>query len=42
MSQNDNKADQPLFDLKSIVTELAAVRQEWRTAQQRSNEPGGR
>jgi serine O-acetyltransferase len=32
----------PLFDLESVVDELAAVRQEWRLAQQRSNEPGGR
>ena len=33
---------QPLFDLESVVGQLAAVRQEWRAAQQRSNEPGGR
>jgi serine O-acetyltransferase len=31
-----------MFDLENIVGELAAVRQEWRTAQQRSNEAGGR
>jgi serine O-acetyltransferase len=33
---------QPLFDLENVVGQLAAVRQEWRAAQQRSNEPGGR
>ena len=42
MSTHNNKAEPPLFDLKGVVTGLAAVRQEWRTAQQRSNEPGGR
>ncbi|WP_342619881.1 serine O-acetyltransferase EpsC [Rhodoferax sp. GW822-FHT02A01] len=42
MSQHHNKIEPPLFDLKNIVSELAAVRQQWRTAQQRSNEPGGR
>lgn len=30
------------FDLQQIVSGLAAVRQRWRTAQQRSTEPGGR
>ena len=30
------------FDLQQIVDDLAAVRQRWRTAQQRSTEPGGR
>ena len=33
---------QALFDLENVVGQLAAVRQEWRAAQQRSNEPGGR
>lgn len=33
---------QPLFDLEKVVAQLAGVRQEWRTSQQRSNEPGGR
>jgi len=42
MSQLVAKADAALFDLKSVVAGLAAVRQEWRTAQQRSREPGGR
>jgi len=42
MSTHNNKAEPPLFDLKGVVTGLAAVRQEWRTAQHRSNEPGGR
>lgn len=42
MNTHNNKAEPPLFGLKSVVSELAAVRQEWRTAQQRSNEPGGR
>jgi len=37
-----NKTVQPLFDLEHVVGELAAVRQEWRVSQQRSNEPGGR
>ncbi|RFO95599.1 serine acetyltransferase [Rhodoferax lacus] len=32
----------PLLDLEHVVGELAAVRQEWRLSQQRSNEPGGR
>jgi serine O-acetyltransferase len=30
------------FDLQRVVSELAAVRQRWREAQQRSTEPGGR
>lgn len=30
------------FDLQHVVSELAAVRQRWREAQQRSTEPGGR
>jgi len=30
------------FDLHSVVSELAAVRQRWRESQQRSSEPGGR
>ena len=30
------------FDLQHVVSELAAVRQLWREAQQRSTEPGGR
>ena len=30
------------FDLQRVVSELAAVRQSWREAQQRSTEPGGR
>jgi serine O-acetyltransferase len=37
-----DKTAQPLFDLENVVGRLAAVRQEWRSAQQRSNEPGGR
>ena len=32
----------PVFDLKQVVTELAAVRQLWRESQKRSTEPGGR
>ncbi len=32
----------PLFDLQQVVSGLAAVRQRWREAQQRSTEPGGR
>lgn len=32
----------PLFDLRKIVTELAAQRQRWRESQQRSIDPGGR
>jgi serine O-acetyltransferase len=32
----------PTFDLQQVVSELAAVRQRWRKAQQRSTEPGGR
>lgn len=32
----------PLFDLRRVVSELAAVRHQWREAQQRSTEPGGR
>jgi len=32
----------PVFDLKQVVTELAEVRQRWRSAQKRSSEPGGR
>jgi serine O-acetyltransferase len=31
-----------VFDIKPIVDSLNAVRQEWRTRQQRSREPGGR
>lgn len=30
------------FDLQHVVSELAAVRQRWREARQRSTEPGGR
>lgn len=36
------EARAPLFDLRRVVSELAAVRQQWREAQQRSTEPGGR
>jgi len=36
------KAEPALFDIKDVVSALAAVRQEWRASQQRSNEPGGR
>ena len=36
------RTGEPLFDLENVVGQLAAVRQEWRAAQQRSNEPGGR
>lgn len=32
----------PVFDLKQVVAELAAVRQVWRESQKRSTEPGGR
>ena len=32
----------PLFDLRKIVAELAAQRQSWREAKQRSTDPGGR
>lgn len=32
----------PLFDLKSVVADLAQERQRWRVAQNRSAEPGGR
>jgi serine O-acetyltransferase len=32
----------PVFDLKQVVTELAAERQRWRESQKRSTEPGGR
>lgn len=32
----------PLVDVQHVVSELAAVRQRWRHAQQRSTEPGGR
>ena len=32
----------PLFDLRKVVAELAAVRQRWRASQRRSTEPGGR
>jgi len=32
----------PLFDLRRVVSELAAERQRWRESQQRSKEPGGR
>ena len=32
----------PSFDVQRVVAELAAVRQSWREAQQRSTEPGGR
>jgi serine O-acetyltransferase len=42
MASNYHKTEQPLFDLENVVGQLAAVRHEWRTAQQRSNEPGGR
>ena len=42
MATEYNKTAQPLFDLENVVGQLAAVRQEWRAAQQRSNEPGGR
>ncbi|MBY0467294.1 MAG: serine acetyltransferase, partial [Burkholderiales bacterium] len=31
-----------MFDLKSVVADLAHERQQWRAAQSRSNEPGGR
>jgi serine O-acetyltransferase len=37
-----NPVAEPLFDLERVVAQLAAVRQQWRTAQQRSCEPGGR
>ena len=30
------------FNLQHVVSELAAIRQRWREAQQRSTEPGGR
>ena len=33
---------QPLFDVSRVVSELAKVRQRWRTSQHRSTEPGGR
>lgn len=33
---------EPLLDLQAVVAELAAVRQEWRSAQHRSLEAGGR
>ncbi len=32
----------PVFDLKQVVAELAAVRHRWRETQKRSTEPGGR
>ena len=32
----------PLFDIHAVVAGLAAERQRWRTAQQRSTDPGGR
>jgi len=32
----------PLFDIHTVVAELAAERQRWRAAQQRSTDPGGR
>jgi len=34
--------EQRLFDLPDVVQSLAAARRDWRAAQQRSNEPGGR
>ena len=36
------RAERPLFELQSVVNALAAARRDWRSAQQRSNEPGGR
>lgn len=33
---------EPLFDLKTVVAELATERQRWRESQHRSTEPGGR
>ena len=36
------EARAPLFDLRKVVTELAAERQRWRESQQRSTDPGGR
>lgn len=33
---------QPLFEIDLVVSELAAIRQSWREAQNRSTEPGGR
>jgi serine O-acetyltransferase len=36
------EARNPVFDIDRVVAELAAARQKWRTAQQRSTEPGGR
>ena len=41
-NKTHKRAGEPLFDLEHVVGELAAVRQEWRLSQQRSNEPGGR
>jgi serine O-acetyltransferase len=41
-NKTGRKMTEPLFDLEHVVGELAAVRQEWRLSQQRSNEPGGR
>jgi serine O-acetyltransferase len=32
----------PVFDLQKVVSELAAVRQHWRSSQRRSLDPGGR
>lgn len=32
----------PLFDIRRVVSELAAERQRWREAQKRSSDPGGR
>lgn len=32
----------PTFDVQSVVTALAQVRQTWRSSQQRTTEPGGR
>jgi serine O-acetyltransferase len=40
MNRPENRA--PLFELDHVVRELAAVRQSWREAQQRTTEPGGR
>ncbi len=36
------EARMPLFEINRVVAELAAERQRWREAQQRSTEPGGR
>lgn len=42
MSKLPADAYAPVFDLRGVVSDLAAVRQRWREAQQRSTEPGGR